>query len=892
MTVSVPIPAAAAGVPGDHFVWVAFRVIPMGWVLAVTLFQHLHRRLALRAPRLGAGLDPSREWRRDARWPLGQGTSRAWWQVYIDDFDAPEVLEAAVAFKRAGTPGDMQIAMRQAYVRAEVAYAEEKSHQRALQLERMGASIDGELGTIRSPVSKTIELVRLILHALGRDYCPWLLMLTLLGRAVRALEFRKPLLSCLNLVWKFSTMTRGGRLNTGMGQELLVCIGYLPLACTDLRAALSPTATVSDASEQGGGVCASVGLTALAMERLDMMKADTGAALNVPRTHVSESLVRNMARYAGVDGRDCAGASSFAQGGRTGATPVVPSAGASPPPRRRPKVLIVSLFDGIAALAVAVSRLPVDIIGMVCSEIDQAARRVVRLRWPGTADWNDIRSITESDVAKLADTYFELCDVCLCGAGSPCQDLSGINPMGTGLSGARSGLFLEVPRIHQLLKKYFKQKLEWFVENVASMHKTNRDCFTDILGVPPIRLCSSVFVPARRPRYYWCTWTARTTGEFLVVDNGSTSSPDRYYDVKRVSGSPVALDWTAEGWRWGGGTRPVPTLLCPRPASSRPRLPAGIRTASDGAKRRWAHDDHRYHLGWYEVTSMVENIQTGALRTPSPEEREALLGFDRDYTKVAHKDPKASHLDDTRNFLLGNSFSVYSVSWLVQQLFLARGLLKDELPPATLFRRGCCRPSWSEIGEFVKGPADYDSAVAAQFTGEFLAIGDRGGSDIRLDVGLPFRPKAWPRASIDPFYWKWRVVLSTRWQDGRDLHINVRELQAGVAALRWRVRAAHHLNARFVHLFDSQVVAAVVSKGRSSSSRLQWLLRKWSSISVAGGLYPVVGYITTEDNPADAPSRQLWKARGPRKQYQVTKPVRKHCFRGRRRCSRRSVVLG
>eukprot|EP00959_Pyramimonas_sp_CCMP1952_P346936 7266415-Pyramimonas_sp.AAC.1 len=89
--------------------------------------------------------------------------------------------------------------------------------------------------------------------ALGREYCPWLLMLTLLGRAVRALEFRRPLLSCLNSVWEFATRTRGGRINMGMSQELLVCIGYLPIACTDLRAALSPVATVSDASEAGGG---------------------------------------------------------------------------------------------------------------------------------------------------------------------------------------------------------------------------------------------------------------------------------------------------------------------------------------------------------------------------------------------------------------------------------------------------------------------------------------------------------------------------------------------------------------------------------------------------------------------------------------------------------------
>ena len=189
---SVPVPARVAGMKGDHLVWVAFRVIPMGWVFAVTLFQHLHRRLALRAPRLGAGLPAAAEWRRDQPWPLARQGPHAWWQVYIDDFDAPEIMQAAEAYLSVGTPGERQLAMRQAYARAEVAYAEDKSHARQLQLERMGASLDGVAGTIRAPLDKTVELVRYILYALGRDYCPWLLMLTLLGRAVRALESAAP----------------------------------------------------------------------------------------------------------------------------------------------------------------------------------------------------------------------------------------------------------------------------------------------------------------------------------------------------------------------------------------------------------------------------------------------------------------------------------------------------------------------------------------------------------------------------------------------------------------------------------------------------------------------------------------------------------------------------
>ncbi|CAK0829863.1 unnamed protein product [Prorocentrum cordatum] len=801
MAVSVPVPASAAGLPGDHLVYVACRVIPMGWVLAVTSSSTC-----------------------TAAWPCEH---RVWelacLQVYIDGFDAPEVLEAAEAYRVVGTPGEMQLAMRRAYTQAEVAYAEEKSHARQLQLERMGASIDGCAGTIRAPADKVIELVRYILYALGREYCPWLLMLTLLGRAVRALEFRRPLLSCLNSVWEFSTRTRGGRINMGMSQELLVCIRYLPIACTDLRAALSPVATVSDASEAGGGVCASTGLTPLAVQQLRAARQGARPVLGPGRSDLQPAR----------------------------SSPSLPGG------RPRPRVLIVSLFDGVAALAVAVSRLPVDIIGMVCSEVDKPARRVVRLRWHGTADWGDIRSISEKDVVKLADTYYGLCDVCVCGAGSPCQDLSAVNLSRAGLAGPSSKLFYEIPR-------HFKEKLATFVENVASMSPQVRDAITKELGVPPVKLCSSVFVPARRPRYYWCSWPVQTRGGFAVEV------------LRQPSGSLLVVRrWVAAGWTWGGGAAPVPTLACPRPASSGPAMSAGLRSASDAAKRRWELDCSRYHLGWHEETSMLRNDLDGSLRTPNPEEREALLGFDKHYTRVAHKDPEAQGVADTRSFLLGNSYSVYSVSWFLQQLFLARGPLARELPAEALFARGACPLAWGEVGTCTKGAAEYDKKLASEFTGEFLALSDRSGSDIRLDAGLPYRPKAWPRASISPFNWNWRVVVSLRWQGSIDLHINARELQAGVAALLWRTRSTKHLSARFVHLFDSQVVAAITTKGRSSSTRLQWLLRKWAALCAAGGLYPIIGYITTEDNPADAPSRRQWKAGGPGQPFRQPQKARK-----------------
>jgi hypothetical protein len=46
-----------------------------------------------------------------------------------------------------------------------------------------------------------------------------------------------------------------------------------------------------------------------------------------------------------------------------------------------------------------------------------------------------------------------------------------------------------------------------------------------------------------------------------------------------------------------------------------------------------------------------------------------------------------------------------------------------------------------------------------------------------------------------------------------------------------------------------------LAKGRSSSSCLTYVLRRINALVLAGGLQPAFGYVRTDDNPADRPSR-------------------------------------
>ena len=98
---------------------------------------------------------------------------------------------------------------------------------------------------------------------------------------------------------------------------------------------------------------------------------------------------------------------------------------------------------------------------------------------------------------------------------------------------------------------------------------------------------------------------------------------------------------------------------------------------------------------------------------------------------------------------------------------------------------------------------------------------DGRGTDVRLDVGSSHRAKVWPREAVDPKRWAWRDVQEYGWKTAR--HINVLELEAAVLHVERRMREARAVGCRFVHLTDSQVVAGMVAKGRSSSRKVTFI---------------------------------------------------------------------
>ncbi|CAK0863021.1 unnamed protein product [Prorocentrum cordatum] len=86
-------------------------------------------------------------------------------------------------------------------------------------------------------------------------------------------------------------------------------------------------------------------------------------------------------------------------------------------------------------------------------------------------------------------------------------------------------------------------------------------------------------------------------------------------------------------------------------------------------------------------------------------------------------------------------------------------------------------------------------------------------------------------------------------------HINVLEAWAVLHSINWRARRSGFCRSQFLHFVDSQVVAAAVTQGRTSSQRLKRVIRKINACALASHLYLIVGFCTSEDNPSDDPSR-------------------------------------
>ena len=87
----------------------------MGWLSAVGIVQHMHRRVATVGLKESANLAQDRELRRDAPFPLRHLAGARWyWSMYVYDSEETEFVKSEQALELIGTVSDHQLMLRRA----------------------------------------------------------------------------------------------------------------------------------------------------------------------------------------------------------------------------------------------------------------------------------------------------------------------------------------------------------------------------------------------------------------------------------------------------------------------------------------------------------------------------------------------------------------------------------------------------------------------------------------------------------------------------------------------------------------------------------------------------------------------------------------------------------
>ena len=126
------------------------------------------------------------------------------------------------------------------------------------------------------------------------------------------------------------------------------------------------------------------------------------------------------------------------------------------------------------------------------------------------------------------------------------------------------------------------------------------------------------------------------------------------------------------------------------------------------------------------------------------------------------------------------------------------------------------------------------------------------GSDVRLTTGQLTAPTKMRFQHINPGWWAWKELFGFDFSERA--HINELEIRAAFTDLKRRTRT--RLGTRHLVLLDSFVGFGVLTKKRSSSWRLQRVVRKYDALELASFSRPYFSYVRSHLNPADQPSRR------------------------------------
>ena len=124
----------------------------------------------------------------------------------------------------------------------------------------------------------------------------------------------------------------------------------------------------------------------------------------------------------------------------------------------------------------------------------------------------------------------------------------------------------------------------------------------------------------------------------------------------------------------------LPTFTTSRPREQPGFRPAGLDRCAPHERQRWEEDNYRFPPYQYRDHNLVWT-RKGAARRPNVQEKEAIMCIPVGYTRpcLPKNQQGSTAWEDTRLTLIGNSWHVGVITWLLEQLLGPLGFCRRQV---------------------------------------------------------------------------------------------------------------------------------------------------------------------------------------------------------------------
>jgi DNA-cytosine methyltransferase len=176
-------------------------------------------------------------------------------------------------------------------------------------------------------------------------------------------------------------------------------------------------------------------------------------------------------------------------------------------------MIVLSLFDGMSCGQIALNRANIKYDKYYASEIKPIAIKCAKTNYPNTIFIGDVTKVSYKSGKLITENgIFEVGEIDLLLAGSPCQDFSALGSQ-QGLKGEKSKLFYEFLRIKNEISP------KWFLLENVCLKEKDKAIIDGLVKAEGIKVNSKEYSFQSRNRMYWTNIKTLILFTYLSIFN-------------------------------------------------------------------------------------------------------------------------------------------------------------------------------------------------------------------------------------------------------------------------------------------------------------------------------------------------------------------------------------